>query len=112
VASRAEAARVLLLPGHAPEVRVQQGIEEPRPQGWYAARPGDRRPAPVVSLLAHGRLPLVFGYALLPRADPPAALHFEHDAFRLRATLRTDEHEYLLTVLQGDVEMRERTAPA
>jgi hypothetical protein len=112
VASRSEAARLLLLPGHAPEVRVQQGIEEPRPQGWYAARPGNRRPAPVVSFLAHGKLPRVFGYALLPRVNPPAALHFEHDAFRLRATLRTDEHVYLLTVLQGDVDLRERTAPA
>jgi len=62
------------------ELRVLAGVEEPRPQGWYAARHGQRRPAPVLSLVASGRLPYVFGYALVPRSTGPVELAFEQDA--------------------------------
>jgi len=48
---------------------------------------------------------IVFGYALVPRADGPTAVHFEHDAFRLHARLSTGGVEYRMTVVQGDVEI-------
>jgi hypothetical protein len=55
--------------------------------------------------VAGGRLPLVFGYALLPRAEGPTDLRFEHDAFRLGATLETGGEAYEITVVQGEVEL-------
>ena len=76
-----------------------------RPQGWYASRHGERRSAPVLSLLAIGRLPLVFGYALVPRSGVPAELTFHHDAFQLRARLRTADREYTMAVVQEEVEL-------
>jgi hypothetical protein len=56
-------------------------------------------------LIAGGRLPLVFGYALLPRAEGPTDLRFEHDAFRLSARLETGGRTYAITVVQGEVEL-------
>lgn len=103
VASRSAGATLQVVPAGAGEVRVSHGDDGPPPQGWYAARYGERWPAPVLTLVAGGQLPLVFGYALLPRTDVPAFVHFEHDAFRLHATLAVGEREYALTVVQGDV---------
>ena len=85
-----------------------EGVEEDRPQGWYAARPGERCPAPVLSLVWTGRLPHVFGYAIVPRSDAPVELRFDHDAFRLHARLATADVEYGITAVQGDVEMTTR----
>jgi hypothetical protein len=62
----------------------------------------------VLSLHAGGRLPLVFGYALVPRAEAPVALELRHDAFRLDATLRIGWTEFVMTVVQGDVEISSR----
>ena len=104
-AARSDVAWLQIVPAGASEVRVNHGVEGPAPQGWYAPRPGERRPAAVISLAHEGRAPLVLGYALLPRADGPASLAFEHDAFRLHVTLTTGGHEYGLSVVQGDVEM-------
>lgn len=104
-AARSERARVRIVPAGEREIRLAHGVEQPAPQGWYAARHGERRPAQVLSLLASGRLPIVFGYALLPRHDGPAALRFDHDAFRLHATLVTGGAEYAISVVQGDVEL-------
>jgi len=56
-------------------------------------------------LLAIGRLPLVFGYALVPRVNAPAELTFHQDAFQLRAMLRVDDHEYTMAVVQDEVEL-------
>ena len=81
------------------------GVETPAPQGWYAARHGERRSAPVLSLAASVSLPFVFGYAFVPRSEGPTAVHFEHDAFRLHARLSTGGVEYRMTVVQGDVEI-------
>src|SRR5438876_1110291 len=105
VASRSEAAAVEIVPAGVGEIRMTGGVETPAPQGWYAARHGERRPAPVISLAASVRLPFVFGYALVPRADGPTAVHFEHDAFRLHARLSPAGVEYRMTVVQGDVEI-------
>jgi uncharacterized heparinase superfamily protein len=110
--ARSHAARLLVVPAHATEVRVQYGVDAPRLQGWHAPRPGERRPAQVLSLAVHERLPALLGYALLPRGEGEAALGFTHDAFRLQATLRTGGREYVLTVVQGDVELLVRTPRA
>ncbi len=104
-AARSETAWLRVVPTGMREVRVVQGEESERPQGWYAPRHGDRWPAPALSLVADGRLPLVFGYALLPRTDGPAELSFDHDAFRLHARLVIGAEEHLLSVVQGDVEL-------
>ena len=107
-AARSGAARVQIVPSGAQEVRVVCGTGEPNPQGWYAPRPRERSAAQVLSLVTGGRLPLVFGYALLPRSEGAAELRLEHDAFRLSAMLRTGGQEYVLSALQGDVEMTVR----
>jgi hypothetical protein len=104
-ARRSETARLDIVPAGAREIRVVQGVEEPQLQGWYAPRHGERWPSTVVSLVVGGRLPLVFGYALLPRAEGPTDLRFEHDAFRLGATLETGGEAYEITVVQGEVEL-------
>jgi len=108
LASRGDRASVQVVPAGTHEIRLAGGVEDARPQGWYAARPGERRPAPVLSLLATARLPHVFGYALVPRSAGAAELHFEHDAFRLDVTLRAHGTEYAINVIQGDVEMTAR----
>jgi len=108
VASRSDAAAVAIVPAGVRDVRMTGAVETPAPQGWYAARHGARRPAPVISLAASVRLPFVFGYALVPRSGGPTALHFEHDAFRLHAVLRTGGVEYRMAVVQGDVEITSR----
>jgi hypothetical protein len=108
VVSRSESAALQVVPAGAREVRVTGGVSEPRPQGWYAARHGERRAAPVLSLVTSGRLPIVLAYALVPRGSGPVDVHFEQDAFRLLATLRLDGVEYGMTVVQGDVELTTR----
>ena len=85
------------------------GLVEPSCQGWYAGRAGERQAATVLSLVKSAEAPFVFGYALLPRANGPAALTFEHDAFHFRATLVTEGHEYRIRADQGDVELTTRT---
>jgi hypothetical protein len=108
VASRSPDASVQVVPAGVRTLALTGGVGEPRPQGWYAARHGERRPAPVLSLRTGGRLPLVFGYALVPRAEGPVALDLRHDAFRLDATLRIGWTEFVMTVVQGDVEISSR----
>ena len=76
VAARSEWAWVQIAPAGAGEVRVVRGVDGPAPQGWQRMGFGAPQPAPVLSLVAQGRLPLVFGYAILrmdyaiPLADP------------------------------------------
>ncbi len=107
LAGRSDDAWLQVVPAGAHAVHVVHGLDasEGPPQGWYAARHGERRPASVLSLAAEARLPYVFGYALVPRSDAPVELRFEHDAFHLHATLQTGGEEYVLSVVQGDVEM-------
>jgi uncharacterized heparinase superfamily protein len=108
VARRSDRSWVQIVPAGAHEVRMVEGVEEDRPQGWYAARPGERCPAPVLSLVWSGRLPHVFGYAIVPRSDAPVELRFDHDAFRLHVRLAAADVEYGITAVQGDVEMTTR----
>src|SRR5262245_35399793 len=105
VAERSERASVAIVLATEGEVRVQTGVDGPRPQGWYAARPGEFVPAPTLSLAVAGSLPLVTGYALLPRSRDPASLAFESDAFQLRAVLRHGGEEFTVTAADHDVEL-------
>jgi uncharacterized heparinase superfamily protein len=104
-ATRSEAASGLLVVAGARTARVEQGVEGPLPQGWYAPRAGEHHAAPVLTLVVGGRLPLVFGYALLPRAEQGATLTFDQDAFHVRAALTMGGTRYLMSVIQGDVEL-------
>jgi uncharacterized heparinase superfamily protein len=108
VAARSESARVLVVPSGMTELGVTAGVDGPRPQGWYAARRGGRRPAPVLSLHTTARLPHVLGYALVPRAEGPVNVRLAHDTFRLDASLSIADTEYTMTVVQGDVELSAR----
>ncbi len=89
----------------ADEVRLTTGVEGPRPQGWHGVAPGTFLPSPTIAVATRGTLPLVAGYALLPRSTDAAELAFERDAFQLRATLRAGKREYQLTVVQNEVEL-------
>jgi uncharacterized heparinase superfamily protein len=109
VAARSDTAWMQIVPAGSPTLYVARGENEPTPQGWYASRHGERRSAPVLSLRTSGRLPLLFGYALIPRFAGHAELALQHDAFRLDATLRLDDEEFAMTVVQGDVEMHVRS---
>jgi hypothetical protein len=82
------------------------GVAEPEPQGWYASRSGGWRPAPVVVVRTTGSLPLLTGYALVPRfAAMSGQLTLESDAFELRASLRLGGDGYSLTAIQDEVRL-------
>jgi hypothetical protein len=100
-----ERAWVSVIFAGADEVRLSTGVDGPRPQGWHGVAPGSFRPAPTIALATRGTLPLVSGYALLPRNTESAELAFERDAFQLRASLRVGAREYQLTVVQNEVEL-------
>ncbi len=91
------------------EVQVQTGLNGSRPQGWYAPRPGEFVAAPAVSLPVSGPLPVVTGYALLPRSAEPAMLALDSDTMQLRAVLCHGGEEFVVTVLDHDVELVRRT---
>ena len=111
VAERSDKASVaiVLASGGEGEVRVHTGLDGARPQGWYAARPGEFVPAPALSVTVAGTLPLVTGYALLPRCERPATLTVERDAFQLTAVLRQGNEEFAITAMEHDVELVRRT---
>jgi hypothetical protein len=108
VAERSPRASALIVLATGGEVRVQTGLEGPRPQGWYAPRPGEFVAAPMLSLAVAGPLPLVAGYALLPRSTAPATLALESDAFQLRAVLRQGDEEFVVTAADHEVELLRR----
>jgi uncharacterized heparinase superfamily protein len=111
VAERSSRARLgIVLAGNG-EVRVHTGLAGQRPQGWYAPHPGEFVAAPAISLPVSGMLPLVIGYALLPRSDLPASLTLDSDTMQLRAVLRHGDEEFAITVLDHDVELVRRRAP-
>ena len=104
-AARSLGASAQIVTTGAHEVRVARGIDDPEPFGWY--RPGLEKAvaAPALTLAAAGRLPLVIGYAIIPRTEERASLRLEHDAFRLVAELRIGGEEFRLAVVQGEVEL-------
>lgn len=109
-AARSFGARVQVVTAGAHEARVARGVDGPDALGWYRAEFGAPTAAPVLTLAAAGRLPLLIGYALVPRSEEPVSLKLEHDAFRLVAELRVGSEEFRLAVVQGEVELTRRTA--
>jgi hypothetical protein len=109
-AARSYASRVQVVTAGAHEARVARGVDGAEPLGWYRPDLGAPVPAPVLTLAAAGRLPLLIGYAIVPRSEEPVSLKLEHDAFRLVAELRAGDEEFRLAVVQGDVELTRRTA--
>ena len=108
IAERSDRASVLIVLATGGEVRVQTGLDGPRPQGWYAPRPGEFVAAPMLSLAVAGTLPLVAGYALLPRTTEAATLVLDSDAFQLRAVLRQGDQEFVVTAADREVELVRR----
>jgi uncharacterized heparinase superfamily protein len=104
-AGRSSGSRVLLVAARAHEARVARGVDGAEALGWYRADSGPAVPAPVLALAAAGRLPLLMGYAIVPRSEGPVSLRLEHDAFRLVAELRVGGEDFRLAVVQGEVEL-------
>ncbi len=102
-----EATLALAFAGGAP-VRLVGAVGGARPQGWWSAAPGSRQAAPVASVAVAGPLPLVTGYALVPRPSGTATLDLDHDELQLRATLRIGESVWELGFLDEEVEVRRR----
>jgi hypothetical protein len=107
-AARSPASRVQLVVAGAHEARVARGVVDPAPFGWYRPDLGAAAAAPVLTLAMAGRLPLLLGYAIVPRSQEPVVLRLEHDAFRLVAELRLGNEEFRLAVVQGEVELTRR----
>ena len=108
IAERSERAKVGIVVAED-EVAVHTAVDGPRPQGWFARRPSEFEPAPALVIPVAGALPLVTGYALLPRQNAPANLTLESDAFQLRATLRYGNDEFTINVVDQDVELVRRS---
>ena len=107
-ATRASGSRVQVVASRAHEARVVRGVDGADALGWYRAESGDAVPAPVLALAAAGKLPLLIGYAIVPRSEEPVSLRLEHDAFRLVAELRAGGEDFRLAVVQGEVELTRR----
>ena len=107
-AARSENAWLQMVFAGGHEVRVEGGMTDPETQGWYAPRHGQRVASPTVAVAAATELPLVLGYALLPRTDGPASLTLEHDAFQLWVTVRVGGQEHLITAIQDEIELVSR----
>src|SRR6185369_9572522 len=111
-AGRSYGSRVQVVAAGAHEARVVRGVDGPEPLGWYRPDLGSPVAAPVLTLAAAGRLPLLIGYAIVQRTEEPVSLRLEHDAFRLVAQMRIGEEEFRLAVVQGEVELtRGTTSP-
>ncbi|MCW5892655.1 MAG: heparinase II/III family protein [bacterium] len=108
IAGRNETCWVTMTFAGARDVRLTTATMEPQPQGWHAPAVGEFEPAPTIALSVAGSLPLVAGYALMPRGRTNAELEFTHDAFELRGRLRVERSEYLFTVVQDEVEFTSR----
>jgi hypothetical protein len=78
----------------------------PAPQGWYPTGDGSWRPSPVIAIRTAGALPLLTGYAFVPRsAGMSGELVLAGDAFELRATVRLADTVYEITAVQDEVSL-------
>jgi hypothetical protein len=102
VAQRGDAALTVVTSG-VRSLGLAGGVAEPEPLGWHAVDDEAWRPAPVVVLRTSGTLPLLTGYALVPRSGVAGELTLEGDAFELRASLRLDDLVHELTAVQDEV---------
>jgi hypothetical protein len=109
--ARSPQSTMTVLTAGARSVGILGGIEEPDAQGWYPAAGGAWRPAPVLALRMSGALPLLTGYALVPRSvGVDSSLQVQGDAFELRASVRLGDVVHDITAAQDDV--RHVTRPA
>jgi uncharacterized heparinase superfamily protein len=91
------AARLRVLPFGEGETRIIVGCLDPR-QGWYAPDFGRRQPAPVLIRAATGRLPVNFGWLLVP--DSPDHISVDVRSDRLvRVKLGSQTFDVPLTRL-------------
>ena len=105
-AARSEAASMTMLVAGVRSLGLAGGLSDPEPQGWYAADEGTWRPAPVLVVRTAGALPLLTGYALVPRsAGVPGEVSLQGDAFELRASVRVGELVHELTAVQDEVSL-------
>lgn len=110
VATRDPRAAITVMAAGARNMGLMGGVSRPDPQGWYAAEDG-WRPAPVLVFPVSGTLPLVTGYALVPRsAGMPTSLALRADAFELRASVGLGDVVFELTAVQDEVELAARPA--
>jgi heparinase II/III-like protein len=114
IAAREPNASLTVLVAGVRSLALAGGVDHPEPQGWYAAEGSAWRPAPVVVVRVSGSLPLLTGYALVPRFDTmqgeaPAEVALQGDAFELRASLRLGNTSYELTAVQDEVSLVVRT---
>src|SRR5262249_43955718 len=106
VAERNSAASIGVLLAGVRSLGLLGGVADPMPQGWYASETVGWRPAPLVVVRSAGTLPLLTGYALVPRfAAMSGQLVLEGDAFELRVVLRLGDDAYELTTVQDEVRL-------
>ena len=105
-AGRSAAASMTLLVAGVRSLGLAGGLSDPEPQGWYAADEGSWQPAPVLVLRMTGALPLLTGYALVPRSAGVAGdVSLHGDAFELRASVRLGDLVHELTAVQDEVSL-------
>ena len=105
-----ERATATLLLAGAKSLGLAGGVEAP-PLGWHAASDGAWRPAPVVVVRTAGTLPLLTGYAFVPRSPlVRGELRLQGDAFELKASVSLDDVVYELTAVQDEVGLVTRPA--
>jgi hypothetical protein len=105
-AARSAAASMTLLVAGVRSLGLAGGLADPEPQGWYAADEGSWRPAPVLVVRTAGALPLLTGYALVPRsAGVSGEVSLQGDAFELRASVRVGDLVHELVAVQDEVSL-------
>lgn len=100
---RSDACSATVLVAGVRSLGLAGGVDQPEPQGWYANDDDVWRPSPVLVVRTGGALPLLTGYALVPRSGVAGELTLHGDAFELRASLRLDAVVYELTAVQDEV---------
>jgi heparinase II/III-like protein len=108
--ARSAASTAAMLTAGVRQVTLMGGVVGPESQGWYATTRGQWDAAPAVALRVAGPLPLLVGYAFVPRGDRDGELVLEGNAFELHATLRLGPVVHRLTAVQDEVELH--THPA
>src|SRR5262245_40426203 len=88
------------------QVGLVAGAEEPVVQGWASLDASELRPAPTLVLGGAGRLPLLLGYAILPRTDVPARLDLAYEEVELRVRLSIGTERFEIAVPEDSVELR------
>ena len=100
---RSDACTMTVLVAGTRSLGLAGGVDQPEPQGWYAHDDDAWRPAPVLVVRTGGALPLLTGYALVPRSGVAGELTLEGDTFELRASLRLGDFVHELTAVQDEV---------